>query len=86
MFSLGTLFYAILERDSIVIDGRAIYGAFVKIPVVGKVGLGCAMAKFGPRHSIIFASPPKAATPAKVASPPPDGFNGLVAFSANSKL
>ena len=30
VFSLGTLFFAILERDFIEIDGKAIYGAFVK--------------------------------------------------------
>ena len=45
VFSLGTLFFAILERDFIVIDGKAIYGAFVNIRGV-KYGLGYAMAHF----------------------------------------
>ena len=56
VFSLGTLFFAILERDFIVIGGTAIYGAFVNIPGVGKVGLGYAMAKFGRSISVEFAS------------------------------
>ena len=56
VFSLGTLFFAILERDSIVIDGKAIYGAFVDIRGVGKLGLGLAMAKFDSGISIRFSS------------------------------
>ena len=56
VFSLGTLFYAILERDSIKIDGKAIHGAFVNIHYVGKVGLGYAMAHFDSSISIMFSS------------------------------
>lgn len=56
VFSLGTLFFAILARDSIVIDGKIIYGAFVNISGAGKVGLGLAMAQFDPRIEIEFPS------------------------------
>ena len=56
VFSLGTLFFAILERDFIVIDGKAIYGAFVNIRGVGKLGLGLAMAKVDSGISITFSS------------------------------
>ncbi|XP_078367875.1 serine/threonine-protein kinase PDIK1L-like [Oculina patagonica] len=56
VFSLGTLFYAILERDFIVVDGKAMYGAFVKIHGVGKVGLGLAMKEVGRRIRIAFSS------------------------------
>ena len=56
VFSLGTLFFAILERDFIVIGGKAIYGAFVNIPEGGKVGLGYAMAEVGSGISIKFSS------------------------------
>ena len=43
IFSLGTLLFAILERDYIVINGKAIYGAFVSVPGKGKYGVGFAM-------------------------------------------
>ena len=56
VFSLGTLFFAILERDFILIDGKAIYGAFVNIRGVGKLGLGLAMAKVDSGISITFSS------------------------------
>jgi len=56
VFSLGTLFFAILERDFIVVDGKAIYGAFVNIRGVGKLGLGLAMAKVDSGISITFSS------------------------------
>ena len=56
VFSLGTLFFAILERDFIVIDGKPIYGAFVNIRGVGKLGLGLAMAKVNSSISIVFSS------------------------------
>ena len=36
VFSLGTLFFAILERDFIVNEGKAIYGAFVDVRGEGK--------------------------------------------------
>ena len=56
VFSLGTLFFAILERDFIEIDGKAIYGAFVNIPGEGKRGLGLAMAEVNSGISITFSS------------------------------
>ena len=56
VFSLGALFFAILERDFIEIDGKAIYGAFVDVLGVGKLGLGLAMAKINRRISITFSS------------------------------
>ena len=57
VFSLGTLFFAILERDFIVIDGKAIYGAFVNNPRgEGKLGLGFAMADVDSSISIMFSS------------------------------
>ena len=56
VFSLGTLFFAILERDFIIIGGKVIYGAFISIPGGGKVGLGRAMAEFNPNITIQFSS------------------------------
>ena len=40
VFSLGTLFFAILERDFIVTSGKRFYGAFVSLRGGGKDGLG----------------------------------------------
>ena len=56
IFSLGTLFFAILERDYIVIDGKAIYGAFVSVHDFGKIGVGLAMKGFGRNTRIQFSS------------------------------
>ena len=57
IFSLGALFYAILERDFIMLDdGKKYYGAFKRILSGGKVGLGYAMANVDPRISITFSS------------------------------
>ena len=56
VFSLGTLFFAILQRDFIVIEGKAIYGAFISIPGVGKVGVGVAMEHVDTNISIEFSS------------------------------
>ena len=56
VFSLGALFYGILERDYIEIRGKAYYGAFKNIPDVGKVGLGEAMVRYDPNISIKFSS------------------------------
>ena len=55
VFSLGTLFYGILERDYIKSRGKAYYGAFKNIPGVGKVGLGEAMAHYDSNTSIKFS-------------------------------
>ena len=54
VFSLGTLFFAILERDFIVIDGKRIYGTFVNIRG-NTLGLGLAMAEDS-SISITFSS------------------------------
>ena len=55
VFSLGTLFYGILERDYIKSRGKVYYGAFKNIPGVGKVGLGEAMAHYDSNTSIKFS-------------------------------
>ena len=54
VFSLGTLFFAILERDSIMFMGKAIYGAFKNVPGKGKVGIGHAM-HLDPNTTIQFS-------------------------------
>ena len=56
VFSLGVIFFAILERDFVMINGKAYYGAFKCIRGEGKVGLGYAMAKYDPHISIDFSS------------------------------
>ena len=56
IFSLGTLLFAILERDYIVINGKAIYGAFVIVPGAGKIGVGYAMENFDANIRIQFSS------------------------------
>ena len=55
VFSLGVIFFAILERDCIIINGKVFYGAFKFIPSVGKVGLGYAMAKYDSKTRIQFS-------------------------------
>jgi len=55
VFSLGTLFYAILERDFVMVNGKAYYGAFKSIPGAGKVGIGYAMARYDPNTKIQFS-------------------------------
>lgn len=56
VFSLGVLFYAILQRDFITTDnGKKFYGAFKCIRGQGKVGLGCAMASHNPNVTIAFS-------------------------------
>ena len=55
VFSLGTLFYAILERDFVMVNRKAFYGAYKRIPNVGKVGTGYAMAMYDPNTSIQFS-------------------------------
>ena len=56
IFSLGTLLFAILERDYIVINGKAIYVAFVIVPGAGKTGVGFAMENFDANTRIQFSS------------------------------
>ena len=56
VFSLGVLFYAILQRDSTTTDGgKTVYGAFKRIRGQGKVGLGYAMAYHNPNVTIAFS-------------------------------
>ena len=55
VFSLGTLFFAILERDFVMINGKRLYGAFKRIPGGGEVGIGYAMAKYDPKIAIQFS-------------------------------
>ena len=56
VFSLGVLFYAILQRDFITTDnGKKFYGAFKCIRGQGKVGLGCPMASHNPNVTIAFS-------------------------------
>ena len=55
IFSLGTLLFAILERDYIVIDGRAIYGAFVSVHDKRKIGVGLAMERVDRKTRIQFS-------------------------------
>lgn len=43
VFSLGVIFFAILERDYITSEGKRYYGAFAERRWQGKVGLGYAM-------------------------------------------
>ena len=56
IFSLGTLLFAILERDYIVIDGRAIYGAFVSVHDKRKIGVGLAIERVDRNTRIQFSS------------------------------
>lgn len=44
VFSLGVIFFAILERDYVTFEGKRYYGAFAERRWQGKVGLGYAMA------------------------------------------
>ena len=55
VFSLGTLFFAIMERDFVMINGKRLYGAFKRIPGGGEVGIGYAMAKYDPKIAIQFS-------------------------------
>lgn len=45
VFSLGVIFFAILERDYVIFKGKRYYGAFVLLNYEGKVGLGYAMSR-----------------------------------------
>ena len=57
VFSLGVIFFAILERTYITLDGKRFYGAFKRIRhgrSQNRVGLGYAMAK-NPNTTIIFS-------------------------------
>ena len=56
VFSLGTIFFAILQRDCVDVNGENFYGAFHRVGVspfgVQTVGLGYAMAEYGEQNII----------------------------------
>ena len=56
VFSLGVLFFAILEWDFVMGNGKPYYGAFKSVAGAGKVGLGYAMAKYDAGVGIEFSS------------------------------
>ena len=57
VFGLGVLLYAILERDHVIMGGKAYYGAFVAIPnLPGRIGLGFALGTIYPSFNIEFSS------------------------------
>ena len=57
VFSLGVLFFAIVERSSIQLpNGKKMYGAFVHTPTYGMVGLGFAMANGYPNSTVAFST------------------------------
>ena len=55
VFSLGILFFAILERDSLKFNDKAFYGAYKEISGIGKVGIGYAMARCNANTTIQFS-------------------------------
>ena len=64
VFSLGVIFFAILERTYITLNGKRFYGAFKRIRIGHsrqKVGLGYAMTK-NPHATITFSSPTENST------------------------
>lgn len=66
VFSLGVIFFAILERTYITLDGKRFYGAFKRIGhSQEKVGLGFAMTK-NPHATIHFSSPTENSTKKKM--------------------
>ena len=58
MFSLGAIFFAILQRDCVDVKGKRFYGAFHREGAFSdrKVGLGFAMVENGRRNIIIQAA------------------------------
>ena len=66
VFSLGVIFFAILERTYITLNGKRFYGAFKRIGhSQEKVGLGFAMTK-NPHATINFSSPTENSTKQKM--------------------
>jgi len=66
VFSLGVIFFAILERTYITHNGKRFYGAFKRIGrSQEKVGLGLAMTK-NPHATINFSSPKENSTKQKM--------------------
>ena len=60
VFSLGAIFFAILQRDCVDLKGKRFYGAFHRVAVspfsVETVGLGYAMAEYSGQNNIIQAA------------------------------
>ena len=58
VFSLGAIFFAILQRDYDDVKGKRFYGAFRRVEAFSdrKVGLGFAMVENGRRNIIIQAA------------------------------
>lgn len=54
VFSLGVVFFTILERDYVTFSGKRFYGAFVNLEGKGKVGLGYAMTT-NPNAKVAFS-------------------------------
>lgn len=56
VFSLGAIFFAILQRDCVDVNGKKFYGAFHRVGVspfsAQTVGLGYAMAEYGEQNII----------------------------------
>ena len=52
VFSLGVLFFVILERDYVGSNGKVYYGLFKSI---GKVCLGFVMARYNPGNDVAFS-------------------------------
>ena len=66
VFSLGVIFFAILERTYITLNGKQFYGAFKRIGhSQEKVGLGFALTK-NPHATINFSSPTENSTKQKM--------------------
>ena len=63
VFSLGILFFAILERDSLKFNDKAFYGAYKEISGIGKVGIGSAMARCNANTTIQFSPPAQGSRP-----------------------
>ncbi|CAH3174431.1 unnamed protein product [Porites lobata] len=63
VFSLGILFFAILERDSLKFNDKAFYGAYKEISGIGKVGIGYAMARCNANTTIQFSPPAQGSRP-----------------------
>ena len=63
VFSLGILFFAILERDSLKFNDKAFYGAYKEISGIGKVGIGYAMARCNANTTIQFSPHAQASHP-----------------------
>ena len=55
IFSLGVMFFAILDRDFLAIDGEKFYGVFSYQIGEGKFGIGYAMASYDTERQVAFS-------------------------------